>query len=205
MYLFIEDSTRYQVQEKPSSRAVDYIIVCAFVGVIFIIIVLIGCCIMFKSNSTPSTPSTSNTAFVRVPTKEIKIDDVNIFQTGVWSSRYLQYGSWHESHELLLSYDPKSFTVNGHGSDEVGGYTIIGKYSMQTNEIELTKTYQPGTGNLAENLEHIAKIEVTWNPTERQFVGKYYVDTSKFFGEDIFQLKFEKPLKPLMNEKNDNV
>ncbi|CAF4719639.1 unnamed protein product [Rotaria sp. Silwood1] len=94
--------------------------------------------------------------------------------------------------------------INGHGSDEIGVYTVTGKYSTKTNEIELIKTYQSNTGDSNENLGHQVTIEVTWNPDERQFTGKWYVDTSMFSGEDAFELKFERPLGQLTDKKNDN-
>ncbi|CAF3547321.1 unnamed protein product [Rotaria sp. Silwood1] len=154
-----------------------------------------------ETSSSKSTPTTKG---ISVPAEETSVDNVDIFQSGVWSSRYYQYEKWHEPQEFLLSFYSESFTVNGHGSDEIGVYTVTGKYSTKTNEIELIKTYQSNTGDSNENLGHQVTIEVTWNPDERQFTGKWYVDTSMFSGEDAFELKFERPLGQLTDKKNDN-
>ncbi|CAF3544730.1 unnamed protein product [Rotaria sp. Silwood1] len=62
----------------------------------------------------------------------------------------------------------------------------------------------PRESDSNENLGHQVTIEVTWNPDERQFTGKWYVDTSMFSGEDAFELKFERPLGQLTDKKNDN-
>ncbi|CAM4794813.1 unnamed protein product [Rotaria magnacalcarata] len=122
----------------------------------------------------------------------------------VWSSRYYQYEKWHERHEFILSFDPKPFTVNGRGSSDVGTYTVTDKYSTETNEIELIKTYVANTDDPDENLGHSVTIELTWDPKEHQFIGKWYVDTSMFRGEDQYELKFEKILKLTANSNLNN-
>jgi hypothetical protein len=164
-------------------------------------VIMIGgvfcCCVMAKSKSTPS----ARTGFDVVPNTEVPMSDdptskismnnVNIFQSGTWSSRYFQYGKWHGQHEFLLSFDANSLTVNGHGKDDVGSYTITGQYSTQSNEIELIKKYQEATGDFSENLGHDVTIEVTWNSMKHLFEGKWYVDSPEFTGEDTFELTFK--------------
>jgi hypothetical protein len=55
----------------------------------------------------------------------------------------------------------------------------------------LTKNYQAGTGNRAENLGHHVTIQLIWNSDSHQFEGKWYVRTNKYHGEDKFELKFD--------------
>jgi hypothetical protein len=116
-------------------------------------------------------------------------DNVNPFQSGLWSSRYFQYVKWHGPHQFPLTFDPQSVKVTGSGSDDIGSFTIDGIYSIQTHRIGLTKIYQGGTGNPKENFGHQVTIQLTWNKRKRQFEGKYYVVTPKY-GEGRFKRKF---------------
>jgi hypothetical protein len=118
--------------------------------------------------------------------------DVNAFQSGIWSSRYFQYKSWHGAYQLSLSFDSQLMKVTGSGSDDVGTFTVDGIYSIKTGRIGLTKTYQAGTGNPLENLGHEVTIQLTWNRQKNQFEGKWYVQTSKYHGENKFELKLYK-------------
>jgi hypothetical protein len=91
--------------------------------------------------------------------------------------------------------------VTGWGSDNIGTFSIDGTYSVKTNRIGLTKLYQSGTGNPSENLGHQVTIQVAWNEQNYQFEGKWYVQTSKYRGEDKFELKFTEELLSTSNEK----
>ncbi len=122
------------------------------------------------------------------------MNSANIFQSGIWSGRYCQYEEWHDPRQFSLLFDSHSFTIIGTGSDDVGAFTVSGKYSTTTNEIELIKTYQQGTGDEKENLGHSVTIEVTWDPEKQLFAGNWYVDTSSYRDDDLFELKFQKPL-----------
>lgn len=115
----------------------------------------------------------------------------SIFRSGVWSSRYYQYGRWHGPHKFSLSFNSQSMKVTGKGSDDVGTFTIEGDYSTGTQRIGLTKRYQVGTGNPSENLGHGVIIQLTWNAQNNQFEGKWYVQTGKYHGDGIFELKLE--------------
>jgi hypothetical protein len=126
----------------------------------------------------------------RQKTKD-EVDNVNPFQSGLWSSQYFQYGKRHGPHQFPLTFDPQSVKVMGSGSDDIGSFTIDGIYSIQTYRIGLTKIYQEGTGNPTENFGHlhVVTIQLTWNKRKRQFEGKYYVVKPKY-DEGRFKLKF---------------
>jgi hypothetical protein len=212
-------STRTPDREKQSCKgegcessktAFDYIVF-SVIGVVGVLGGVLCVCSMCNRESTPS----ARTGFDTVPTTEMPMSDnptnnipmnnANIFQSGTWSSRYFQYGKWHGQHEFLLSFDANSLTVNGHGKDDVGSYTITGQYSTQSNEIELIKKYQEATGDFSENLGHDVTIEVTWNSMKHLFEGKWYVDTPEFTGEDTFELTFKQSLELLMNQTYNHV
>lgn len=129
---------------------------------------------------------------MNLATSEIEVQDLNPFESGLWASQYYQYNNWHGSHRLFLLFDPETWKVTGSGSDDVGTYTIDGIYSTKTNRIGLTKTYQRGTGDWQQNLGHNVTIQMTWNPTQHKFEGKWFVRTKKYVGEDKFELKLEK-------------
>lgn len=119
----------------------------------------------------------------------------NVFQSGIWSARYYQYGKWHGPNEMLLRFNPRSTKINGWGWDDVGKFTVKGVYSQQTRRIGLTKTYQVGTGNKAQNLGHNVNIQLTENSRSRNFEGKWYVQTINYHGEDMFELSFNRLYK----------
>jgi len=116
----------------------------------------------------------------------------NVFQSGIWTGRYFQYGDWHGPYEMILNFDRQSI-IAGWGTDDVGKFTVKGVYSRQTGRIGLTKTYQAGTGNVLENLGHEVKIQLTKNSRSQKFEGKWYVKTSNYGGEDKFELSFDRP------------
>jgi hypothetical protein len=81
-------------------------------------------------------------------------------------------------------------TITGSGTDDVGTFTVDGIYSVKTSRVGLTKRYQAGTGDPSENLGHQVTIQLTWNTQNNRFEGKWYVQTSKYHGENKFELKF---------------
>ena len=123
-------------------------------------------------------------------TQNTKEDIVNLFQSGLWSSRYFQDKSWHGPHQLSLSFDPQSMKVIGTGIDDVGNFTIDGIYSFDTNRIGLTKTYVRGTGDKKRNLGHQVIIQLTWNTNNHQFEGKWFIMLPNYQRTDDFELKF---------------
>lgn len=138
-------------------------------------------------------PAQANVAFIKDETnKNSKQEksDTSVFKSGYWNSRYFQYGKWHGPYRFSLTYDSQSMKVTGSGSDDIGKFIIDGIYSVETSRIALTKKYQAGTGNLSENLGHQVTIQLVWNAQNNQFEGKWYVQTSKYHGEDKFELKF---------------
>lgn len=116
----------------------------------------------------------------------------NGFESGIWTSRYYQYGTWHGPQELFLSFDPQMTKITGSGWDDVGQFTVEGTFSEITRRIGLTKTYKAGTGNELQNLGHTVVIQLNENVHSHLFEGKWFVQTSKYHGEDKFNLKFER-------------
>jgi len=156
-------------------------------GLILLIFGVIFCCACCKNRSRRRNSSFVNTANPKQTKQEVY--EAAVFQSGIWSSRYFQYGKWHGPYKFSLSFDPQSMKVTGSGSDDVGTFTIDGNYSVTTSRIGLTKTYQAGTGNQSENSGHQVTIQLAWNAQNKQFEGKWYVQTSKYRGEDKFELK----------------
>ncbi|CAF4624126.1 unnamed protein product [Rotaria sp. Silwood2] len=181
------------------------IIVGIVFGSIFGACILCACCVCLmyrlKKCLTGKTLR-SNWIFVNIALKcdMFKTQDTGPFQSGTWSSRYYQYGRWHDQYQLSLSFDPKTFKVEGSGSDDVGDFTIAGTYSIKTQRIGLKKTYQSGTGNTKENLGHTVTIQLKWNSTEGQFEGKWYVQTNRYHGENKCEFKIENFQQPSMDQ-----
>ena len=103
----------------------------------------------------------------------------NPFKSGIWLSRYYQYGEWHGPHQFSLTFDQRAMKTTGSGTDDIGTFTIHGIYSLETQRIGLTKLYQSGTDNPSENLGHQVIIQLTWNTEKKKFEGKWYVQKKK--------------------------
>ncbi|UJR38830.1 hypothetical protein I4U23_031495 [Adineta vaga] len=114
------------------------------------------------------------------------------------SSRYHQYGKWHNQNRLALSFDTQKFEVRGKGNDDVGVFTIFGVYSTKTQRLNLIKTYQHDRGDPKENLGHEVVIQLTRNLRNRQFEGIWYVRTNQYYQENKSELKFETPVQLFM-------
>ncbi|CAF4828917.1 unnamed protein product, partial [Rotaria socialis] len=149
---------------------------CVLIPVLILIITRIhSCCQCCKG-----WPFQKNSTFVKFPNlKSLRYNasNINHFQSGIWTSQYFQYKSWHGPYHLSLFFDHQSLRVTGSGSDDIGSFTIDGIYSIQTQRIGLTKTYAQGTGNLSENFGHDVIIQLKWNSKNSQFEGKWYVKT----------------------------
>ncbi|UJR11169.1 hypothetical protein I4U23_015350 [Adineta vaga] len=143
----------------------------------------------------------SNTTFIAsAPSDKDQTYSKAYFQTGIWSSRYQQHNRWHGPHQLALTFNTSMSRVDGEGTDDIGAFSIDGIYSFQTNRLALTKVYKPGTGNTTENYGHKVTIQLNWNATLNQFEGKWYIQTSRYRGEDRFELKFHQAIG-LIDEK----
>jgi hypothetical protein len=163
-----------------------------FIGAVFCFWILLYACQSCYSYCQNRSDQ-NNTNFVHSTDHKIvkqEAYDDNPFQSGIWSSQYFQYNRWHGPHQFRLSFKCHSMKVTGSGSDDVGVFTIDGIYSTETNQIDLKKTYELGTGDRSENLRHPVTIQLTWNTENRQFEGKWYVEQSKHHDDDEFVLKF---------------
>ncbi len=150
------------------------------------------CCLGCQANAIPK-----HSSYINVPTSENNeeelLDNVNPFQSGLWSSRYFQHKQWHGPHQFSVLFDSQAMKVTGSGSDDVGSFTIDGIYSIKTRRIGLTKRYLRGTGNPSANFGHQVTIQLTWNAKNHQLEGIYYVITTKY-DENKFELKFDRTL-----------
>ncbi|CAF0904105.1 unnamed protein product [Adineta ricciae] len=171
-------------------------VVFSIVGGIFALFVLIFG-ISYCVKRYRGLPRQTNALFVENQMSKTNCEhqkcDLSIFKCGFWKSHYFQYGKWHGPCRFSLKFIDNSKTITGEGSDDVGKFTIRGVYSDQTGRLGLTKTYKKGTGNSSENLGHQVTIQLTWNQLNNRFEGTWYVQTSKYHGEDKFQLTFDAP------------
>lgn len=77
-----------------------------------------------------------------------------------------------------------------------------GTFSTENERIAMNKVYEPGTGDSRENFGHTVALQLTWNPSQAQFEGKWFVQTNHYRGEDKFELKLEDS-SGLLLEKHD--
>ena len=122
-----------------------------------------------------------------------EIDNINPFQSGIWSSRYLQDEQWHGPHEFLLTFDSKRKDVTGSGSDDIGSFIIDGYYNTKQRRQKLIKKYQADTDNPSKKNKRVVILTVQWNMHSRQFEGTYEALT-KTYSRNKFELKFVRAL-----------
>lgn len=108
---------------------------------------------------------------------------MNLFKSGIWSSRYLRYGIWQGPYSITLSFDSHLFEVTGSGSDDLGTFTITGTYSPKTTRMALTKIYR---------MNYQIILQLIWNDQTRQFEGKRYLQCKISREENRFELKFNR-------------
>ena len=171
-----------------NQQALVFKLVAVIFGISAVIFIYHWC----KRQSIPTHES-----YVNSPASEIETQDLDCFESGLWTSRYYQYNGWHGPYRLSLLFNPETRSVSGSGSDDVGTYTIVGIYSTRTNRMGLTKSYQTGTGDLQENLGHNVTIQMAWNSIQSQFEGRWFVRTNAYSGEDNFELKLEKSFRSI--------
>ena len=135
-------------------------------------------------------PIKSNADFVNeAPAKPIN-HEKDPFESGVWSSRYFQNGMFHGPHSMTVRFDRSSSTLTGEGTDDIGSFQVDGVFSMKNSRLGLVKKYQLGTGNPTENFGHHVTIQLSWHEKNHQFEGKWFIQTSKYRGENRFELRF---------------
>lgn len=135
-------------------------------------------------------PFRRNSAFVYSDSAQLRrVYDTDWFHSGIWLSYYYQYKRWHGPYELSLTFDSEFLEVTGSGRDDVGLFSIYGIYSHKTRRIGLTKTYNKGTGNKAENFGHKVIIQLKQDALHTKFVGKWFIRTCRYRGEGKFILK----------------
>ena len=145
----------------------------------------IFCCV-----SAENRPPKSNTTFIELNSvRSEKMSTFCKFISGQYAMRYYQYSSWHGPYDVQLEFDDG--TVIGHGTDNIGSFTVKGVYSEATGRLGLTKKYQLGTGDRLENLGHEVTIQLEWNSDTENLNGKWYVRTKNYSGQDKFELKFK--------------
>ncbi|UJR31034.1 hypothetical protein I4U23_018544 [Adineta vaga] len=159
------------------------------VGIILCLVIIVVCWNHWKGR-----PLKTNLKFIhstdRKHSQDDSYDNKNLFQSGIWSSRHIQYGIWHGFYRLTLTFDPQLLKVTGAGSDSSGVFTVDGIYSVKTKRISLIKTYHLEANKRSENFKYQMIIQLRWNCKTSQFEGKWYVRTKTYRGENKFELKF---------------
>lgn len=139
----------------------------------------------------PEEMRESNRNVSQIPSVVV-VKSANVFRSGIWTSRYYQYGKWHGPYEITLTFNSRSSKISGDGWDEVGRFIVKGIYSLRTRRMGLTKIYQLDSGNKAQNLGHSVTIQLTENEELQQFEGNWYGQTIKYHGKDKFVLSFNR-------------
>ncbi|CAF1279768.1 unnamed protein product [Adineta steineri] len=165
-----------------------------FIGVISIGTLITLCKVCLRSDG--------HTDGIKIDKKEVLIStddnihrqttcEINLFQSGVWSSQYLQYETWHGPHQFPLLFNSQTMKIKGAGSDHVGIFSIKGFYSTKTNRIVLKKEYKSNTDHdIEKNSRQSVKIKLIWNKKNNQFEGNWYINTTVYRDCGKFNLHF---------------
>ncbi|CAF1582298.1 unnamed protein product [Didymodactylos carnosus] len=154
-------------------------------GSVCLVALTVCLCNRYKDRARSSNKIWVDTGIVQLDYEKTK------FPSGLWNGYYHQYGQWNALPNHSLTFNKSNQTVTGYGSDNIGDYTVEGTWSDKTLRMAITKQYKLGTGNNpSQNLGHKVQIQLKWNEKENEFDGKWYVQTSKYHGEDQYRLKF---------------
>ena len=100
--------------------------------------------------------------------------DGSVYPSGCWRGYYTYENSEHGVVEFALRFDDQG-TLTGEGADDVGCYTIQGRFCGSSGRVAFTKQYQRGTQNAAgrvkreENCGHA--VEYRGAPARRDSHG----------------------------------
>lgn len=122
---------------------------------------------------------------------------------------YEQYGKVQSDRMPSLTCDQFDNVVsNKNGVDNIGEYTIKGKYFKYFGTLYLRKTYiansmnNNGNQNSTENLGHNVDLYLSWNENMNAFIGSYIVNTSLFLGNGKCRLFANKSNSPIVGNSN---
>ena len=169
-----------------------------FLGIIIVIaisflLILSYCYIKYKegkrNSDTESIPSEHNWVMTHLNTASKEPCSA----PGKYTGLYNQNGVEHLMEPFELSYEPNGIpnqhTVKGKGEDRVGSFVLRGVW--KGDRLAMTKQYLRGTGDPNENHGHQIHMRLTKEKTSGmiindrpRMVGKYYVRTPQYSGED---------------------
>jgi hypothetical protein len=106
---------RNTFRESTFCKTTLSIIVVIAIILIEIALLIKGCCTSSTSSTgTTAAPVPENTTLINLDQQnanEQKVNDVTLFQSGIWLARYLQYDEWHRPHQFSLVFDHQSMKV----------------------------------------------------------------------------------------------
>lgn len=96
------------------------------------------------------------------------------FIPGLWKGSYTQLGRKHDQ-QMTLAFDTGS--ISGHGTDDVGAFSIFGKYDDETKEARWVKRYVGRHAVFYSGLLANKAITGNWMIVSRQSI---VTDTDEF-------------------------
>ncbi|CAF1631149.1 unnamed protein product [Adineta ricciae] len=168
----------------------DALAVSAIVGVIFAIILFIFLCKLFWDFCECVNIYFDDEKFLMDNRDGQTTSNVNLFQSGVWSSQYYQSEHCHGPFQFPLIFYSSNKKIKGYGSDDIGTFNVNGIYSDNTNRIVLIKKYQTIQNNSQEISKYEVKAQLIWNNMTNQFEGTWNVKTAKYTDTGKFILQF---------------
>ncbi|CAF0935635.1 unnamed protein product [Adineta steineri] len=165
-----------------------FIVAGGSLGLIFMISmgIFIYCLCFKKRQHIPTFP----VVIYEKSKQEEDVQEANRFQSGTWSIEYYHNEGWYGPFQITLSFNSQSMQVTGSGSDNVGIFTLNGVYSAISEQINMTKKYQLGTGDPIENKGHEVKMQLRWQSTNQQFEGSLLISYSGYQVQGKCRLKF---------------
>ncbi|CAF1308996.1 unnamed protein product [Adineta steineri] len=121
-------------------------------------------------------PSGKNSPFVNTARSAGNIEQAqqSVFISGLWNYAYNQYNLAYGPFPHQLVFNSTTRKLHGYGEDNVGQYILNGTFSEENRQMEMTQSYQYGTGNPTLNLGHQDKMQLNWNAQRKIFEGVAY-------------------------------
>ncbi|CAF1106145.1 unnamed protein product [Adineta ricciae] len=176
--------------DTPKCQHEGAVVTSAIVGLITSIILFILLCKLFGDFCGCVNISFDDEKFLMDNCGGQTTSNVNLFQSGVWSSQYYRSEDCHGPFQFPLIFSSSNNKIKGYGSDDIGTFNVNGIYSDNTNRIVLIKKYQTIRNKSQEISKYEARAQLIWNNMTNQFEGTWKVKTAKNTDKGKFILQF---------------
>ncbi|CAF1374134.1 unnamed protein product [Rotaria magnacalcarata] len=96
------------------------------------------------------------------------------FKDGRWQHQYWQNKQQFGIYTHVMTFDKKTKTLYGRGTDNVGDFTLSGRFDPSQGYIHMVQKYIINSGNSKLNMGHVCIYELHWMNTSKSFDGEIF-------------------------------